>query len=110
MISPKLLQLRLRRLTQLVADAVEGHGDARIEHVAQLAEDDAVLVTAQLRERHRGAAAARGGVVSAEGNSITDLPTSPDTTHKHARIPEQKERDTVRAHDTHCVQLKRSTG
>jgi hypothetical protein len=35
--------------------AAEGHGDARIEHVAQLAEFDAQLVTAQLRgQRHRG--------------------------------------------------------
>ena len=37
--------------------STQGHGDARVEHVAQLAEDDALLVTAQLRQRHRGARA-----------------------------------------------------
>eukprot|EP00964_Phaeocystis_antarctica_P045064 scaffold25924_cov66-Phaeocystis_antarctica.AAC.5 len=63
-ISPQLLQQRLRRLPQLVANATQGHGDARIEHVAQLGEDDARLVTAQLRQRHRGAAGARGGVIT----------------------------------------------
>ena len=58
-ISPQLLQQRLRQRPQLAAGAAEGHGDARIEHVAQLAEDDALLVTAQRRERHRGPRAAR---------------------------------------------------
>ena len=47
MISPQLLQQRLRQLPQLAAGAAESHGDAGIEHVAQLAEDDALLVTAQ---------------------------------------------------------------
>jgi hypothetical protein len=37
----------LRQRPQLAAGAAEGHGDARVEHVAQLAEDDALLVTAQ---------------------------------------------------------------
>ena len=54
-ISPQLLPRRLRQRPQLAAGTAEGHGDARIEHVAQLAEDDAQLVTAQRRERHRGA-------------------------------------------------------
>ena len=39
-ISPQLLPKRLRRLPQLIGDAAEVHGDARIEHVAQLGEDD----------------------------------------------------------------------
>eukprot|EP00964_Phaeocystis_antarctica_P045062 scaffold25924_cov66-Phaeocystis_antarctica.AAC.3 len=56
-ISPQLLQQRLRRLPQLVANATQGHGDARVEHVAQLGEDDARLVTAELGECHRGAGA-----------------------------------------------------
>jgi hypothetical protein len=60
MISPQLLPLRLRHRPQLAAGAAEGHGDARIEHVAQLAEDDALLVTAQRHERHRGARARWG--------------------------------------------------
>ena len=30
---------------------LEGHGDARVEHVAQLDEDDALLVAAQRRKR-----------------------------------------------------------
>ena len=51
-ISPQLLPRRLRQRPQFVAGAAEGHGDARVEHVAQLAEDDALLVTAQRRERH----------------------------------------------------------
>eukprot|EP00964_Phaeocystis_antarctica_P141597 scaffold106656_cov64-Phaeocystis_antarctica.AAC.2 len=57
MISLQLLQQRQRRLPQPAAGAAEGHGDARIEHVAQLGEYDALLVLAQLRKRHRGAAA-----------------------------------------------------
>jgi hypothetical protein len=55
-IGPQLLPPLLRRRPQLVADAAQGHGEARIEHVAQLDEEDALLVTAQLRQRHRGAA------------------------------------------------------
>eukprot|EP00964_Phaeocystis_antarctica_P126479 scaffold90162_cov56-Phaeocystis_antarctica.AAC.7 len=58
--SPQLLQKRLCRLPQLLAGDAEVHGDARLEHVAQLGEDAAVLVTAQLRERHREGAAHRG--------------------------------------------------
>eukprot|EP00964_Phaeocystis_antarctica_P054867 scaffold32268_cov58-Phaeocystis_antarctica.AAC.3 len=64
MVSPQLLQQRLRRLPQLFAGAAEVHGEAWLEHVAQLATDYALLVTAELRERHhRGAAraAAKGG-------------------------------------------------
>ena len=51
-ISPQLLPLHLRQRPQLAAGDAEVHGDARIEHVAQLAEDDARLVAAELRERH----------------------------------------------------------
>eukprot|EP00964_Phaeocystis_antarctica_P128491 scaffold92278_cov62-Phaeocystis_antarctica.AAC.10 len=58
-ISPQLLQQHLRQPPHLAAGAAVAHGDARIEHVAQLAEDDALLVTAQLRQRHRGARARR---------------------------------------------------
>eukprot|EP00964_Phaeocystis_antarctica_P022872 scaffold12773_cov64-Phaeocystis_antarctica.AAC.4 len=61
MISPQLLQQRLRQLPQLAVGAAEGHGDLRIERVAQLAEDDALLVTAQLRQRHRVPPRARWG-------------------------------------------------
>ena len=43
----QLLPRRLSRRPQLAAGAAEGHGDARVEHVAQLAEDYALLVTAQ---------------------------------------------------------------
>eukprot|EP00964_Phaeocystis_antarctica_P054190 scaffold31834_cov71-Phaeocystis_antarctica.AAC.1 len=60
MISPQLLQQRLRRRPQLIANAAQGYGDAGLEHVAQLDEEDALLVTAQRRERHRGAARAVG--------------------------------------------------
>ena len=35
----------------------EVHGEARLERIAQLAEDDALLVSAELRQRHRGARA-----------------------------------------------------
>eukprot|EP00964_Phaeocystis_antarctica_P124924 scaffold88567_cov61-Phaeocystis_antarctica.AAC.6 len=54
MISPQLRQQRLRRRPQLIAGAAQVHGEARIEHVPQLGEEDALLVTAQLRQRHRG--------------------------------------------------------
>eukprot|EP00964_Phaeocystis_antarctica_P108737 scaffold73267_cov67-Phaeocystis_antarctica.AAC.3 len=66
MVSPQLLQQRLRRRPQLVAGAAQGHGEARLEHVAQLGEEDALLVTAQLRQRHRhrGARRARAEVVT----------------------------------------------
>ena len=42
-----------RQRPQVAASAAEGHGDARVNRVAQLDEDDAQLVTAQLRQRHR---------------------------------------------------------
>ena len=45
MISLQLRQRRLRRRPQLVADAAQGHGAARVENVAQVAEEDALLVT-----------------------------------------------------------------
>ena len=51
-----LPQRRRQKRPQLAAGAAEVHGAARLERVAQLAEDDALLVTAQLRQRHRGAA------------------------------------------------------
>eukprot|EP00964_Phaeocystis_antarctica_P126214 scaffold89951_cov48-Phaeocystis_antarctica.AAC.4 len=47
MVSPQLLPQRRRQLPQLVAGAAQVHGDARLEHVAQLDEEDALLVTAQ---------------------------------------------------------------
>eukprot|EP00964_Phaeocystis_antarctica_P031838 scaffold18009_cov61-Phaeocystis_antarctica.AAC.5 len=53
MISPQLRQQRLRRRPQLIAGTAQGHGSARLKHVAQLDEEDALLVTAQCRERHR---------------------------------------------------------
>ena len=64
-----LLPLRLRQLPQLAASAAEGHGDARVERVAQLDEDDALLVTAQLGERHRDA---RGGARASRGDNARD--------------------------------------
>ena len=39
--SLQLLQRYPRRRAQLVAYAAQGHGDARVEHVAQLHEEDA---------------------------------------------------------------------
>eukprot|EP00964_Phaeocystis_antarctica_P116359 scaffold80296_cov48-Phaeocystis_antarctica.AAC.3 len=55
-ISPQLLpQRRRQKRPQLAAGAAEVHGEARLERVAQLAEDDALLVTAELRQRHRRA-------------------------------------------------------
>eukprot|EP00964_Phaeocystis_antarctica_P137595 scaffold102178_cov69-Phaeocystis_antarctica.AAC.5 len=62
MINPQLLpQRRRQQYPQLVTGAAQVPGEARLERVAQLAEDDAVLVGAELRQRHRGArAAARG--------------------------------------------------
>ena len=61
MISPQLLQQRLRQHAQLIAGAAELHGEARLEHVAQLGEEDALLVLAQRRERHRARKKTRGG-------------------------------------------------
>ena len=49
LLTPALRQQRLRRRPQLVAGAAEVYGEARLERVAQLAEDDAVLVGAELR-------------------------------------------------------------
>jgi hypothetical protein len=66
-ISPQLL-LRGRRQQrpQLFAGAAEVHDEARLERVAQLAQDDALLVAAQLRERYpRHACALCGGAPSA---------------------------------------------
>ena len=64
MISPQLLQQRRRqKQPQLAVSAAEVHDEARLERVAQLAEDDALLVGAELRQRHRGARA-RGGVIN----------------------------------------------
>eukprot|EP00964_Phaeocystis_antarctica_P075145 scaffold46337_cov62-Phaeocystis_antarctica.AAC.2 len=48
---------RLRRLPQLVTGAAEVHGEARFEHVAQLDEDYARFVAAELRESHVSEAA-----------------------------------------------------
>ena len=42
MISLQLRQQRLRRRPQLIAGAAQGHGEARVEHVAQLDKDDAL--------------------------------------------------------------------
>eukprot|EP00964_Phaeocystis_antarctica_P087112 scaffold55232_cov63-Phaeocystis_antarctica.AAC.5 len=57
MISPQLRQQRLRQLPQLMAGTAQVHGGARLEHVAQLCEEDALLVAAQRHERHRAARA-----------------------------------------------------
>eukprot|EP00964_Phaeocystis_antarctica_P129977 scaffold93792_cov60-Phaeocystis_antarctica.AAC.4 len=51
-ISPQLLQQRLRRRPQLAVDAAEGHGVARVRRVAQMERDTALLVAAEHRERH----------------------------------------------------------
>eukprot|EP00964_Phaeocystis_antarctica_P157586 scaffold127862_cov75-Phaeocystis_antarctica.AAC.2 len=73
MISSKLRQQRLRWLPQLIAGAAHGHGEARLEHVAQLGEEDALLVAAQRHERHRAAAPharrARWGVTQRAQNT-----------------------------------------
>jgi len=61
-VSLQLLQRYPRRRAQLVADAGQGHGDARVEHVAQLDEEDALLVAAELGQRHRDARAIAGDV------------------------------------------------
>ena len=56
MVDPQLLSKRLRRLPQLAADAAQVHGDARVQHIAQLVEDDALRVLVEHRQRrHRGA-------------------------------------------------------
>ena len=56
--SLQLLQRYPRRRPQIVADAAQGHGDARVERVAQLHEEDALLVAAQRGQRHGDARAA----------------------------------------------------
>jgi hypothetical protein len=65
-ISPQLLPPLLRRRPQLFAGTAQGHGEARIEHVAQLGEGDALLKSrtahSQLRQRHAGASARRAGL------------------------------------------------
>eukprot|EP00964_Phaeocystis_antarctica_P080912 scaffold50551_cov57-Phaeocystis_antarctica.AAC.3 len=62
-ISPQLLPQRQRRRPQAAASAAEVHGDAGRERVAQLKEDDALLVLAERRERH-GAPAPRAAVIT----------------------------------------------
>ena len=51
MLNLQLLALLQRRRPQLFADAAQGYGDARVEHVAQHEEDDAQFVIAQLGQR-----------------------------------------------------------
>eukprot|EP00964_Phaeocystis_antarctica_P116416 scaffold80357_cov63-Phaeocystis_antarctica.AAC.3 len=68
-VSPQLRQQRLRRRPQLIAGAAQVHGGARLEHVAQLGEEDALLVTAQRHERHRGARRGGGGYRANTGSS-----------------------------------------
>eukprot|EP00964_Phaeocystis_antarctica_P004918 scaffold2667_cov72-Phaeocystis_antarctica.AAC.4 len=55
-ISPQLLPQRLRQLPQLTTRAAEVHGQARFEHVAQLAEDVLTDIVRQvLKQRDAGA-------------------------------------------------------
>ena len=65
-VSLQLLQRYPRRRAQLVVDAAQGHGDARVEHVAQLHEDDSLHVAVQLGQsiRPRFAALPLGAVGS----------------------------------------------
>ena len=60
-LSPQLLPQRLCLLPQPAAGAAEVHREARLENAAQMAEDDALLVLAQLRERNLGARARNEG-------------------------------------------------
>eukprot|EP00964_Phaeocystis_antarctica_P075728 scaffold46760_cov39-Phaeocystis_antarctica.AAC.4 len=60
-LNPQLLPQRLRRPPQPAAGAAEVHREARLENAAQMAEDDALLVLAQLRGRHRGVRARNKG-------------------------------------------------
>eukprot|EP00964_Phaeocystis_antarctica_P100152 scaffold65836_cov54-Phaeocystis_antarctica.AAC.3 len=98
--SPQLLQKRLRQRPQLAVGAAKGHGDAWIEHVAQLAEDDALLVTAQLRQRHRGdddryddtaARSKQRGVNTGYENAIASQNSS-NNQWKQTRIDVKKQR------------------
>ena len=60
-IGPQLLPRRRRQQRpQLFAGAAEVHDEARLERVAKLAQDDALLVTAQLRTAPSGRAQRRG--------------------------------------------------
>eukprot|EP00964_Phaeocystis_antarctica_P053251 scaffold31252_cov63-Phaeocystis_antarctica.AAC.6 len=49
------------------------HGGARLEHVAQLGEENALLVTAQLRQRHRGAARWGDNVRGLSQDTVVEL-------------------------------------
>eukprot|EP00964_Phaeocystis_antarctica_P102368 scaffold67720_cov63-Phaeocystis_antarctica.AAC.3 len=74
-VSLQLLQQRLRRLPQLIAGAAEVYGGARLEHVAQLGEEDALLVTAQREERH--VAARRGAARWVKKTALSGATRSP---------------------------------
>eukprot|EP00964_Phaeocystis_antarctica_P052117 scaffold30492_cov33-Phaeocystis_antarctica.AAC.2 len=67
-LNPQLLPQRLRLLPQPADGAAEVHRKARLENAAQMAEDDALLVLAQLRERHLGVRARNEG-----GERVTQL-------------------------------------
>ena len=85
MISPQLLQQRLRQRPQLLAGAAAVYGVARLEHVAQLAEDYALRVTTQRRQRHRGARAPESERTDAPGirmvNVVEQSPVTRDPAH-----------------------------
>ena len=66
-----LLRRRRQQRPQLFVGAAEVHDEARLERVAQLAQDDALFVAAQLRERHRRRACALGGGASRVNHSFT---------------------------------------
>ena len=51
---------RRQQRPQLFVGAAEVHDEARLERVAQLAQDDALLVATQLGQRHRDARALSG--------------------------------------------------
>ena len=51
MLTPQLLHILPRQRPHMAGDGGEGHGNARVEHVDQLVEDDALLVTFQVQQR-----------------------------------------------------------
>jgi hypothetical protein len=76
-LSLQLLPHRLRRREQPMTGAAEGHGDARLEHVAQPLEDDAQRIVAEGKE-HR-AARLRAAVVTdrqIKSRTSTALPST----------------------------------